>query len=93
LAAMRTPPAAKAPFAVYNLGAGRPIKLNRFIELIETAAGKAAIRELKPMQAGDMQATYADTTAARTAFGYEPKIPLEEGINELVAWVRSYYRL
>ncbi len=92
-AALHTPPPKANPFAVYNLGAGKPVQLNHFIDLIEKAAGKPAIRQLKPMQPGDMQATYADTTAARLAFGYEPIMPLATGVAELVAWVKSYYKL
>lgn len=92
LAALHTPPPKDRPFAVYNLGAGQPVALNHFIELIEARVGKPASRVLKPMQPGDMQATFADTSAAKSAFGYEPKMPLEIGIAELVAWVKSYYK-
>jgi UDP-glucuronate 4-epimerase len=93
LAALHQPPPADKPFAAYNLGAGKPIALNDFIDLIEKAAGKAALRQLKAMQPGDMQATFAEITAARAAFGYEPKMPIASGVNELVAWVKSYYGL
>ncbi len=92
LAALRTPPPKEKPFAVYNLGAGQPVKLNGFINLIEQALGTTAIRALQPMQPGDMQATFADISAANAAFGYEPKMPLKTGIAELVAWVKSYYK-
>ena len=91
LGALNVPPPKDKPFAVYNLGAGSPVALNYFIELIEKMAGKPATRVLKPMQPGDMRATFADTSLARAAFGYEPKMPLETGIAELVAWVKSYY--
>jgi UDP-glucuronate 4-epimerase len=92
-AALHQPPPAEKPFAAYNLGAGKPIALNDFIDLIEKAAGKTALRELKSMQPGDMQATFAEIAAARAAFGYEPKMPIASGVNELVAWVKSYYGL
>ena len=92
LGALNTPPSKSQPFAVFNLGAGRPVALNHFIEQIENAIGQPAVRILKPMQLGDMQATFADTSAANAAFGYEPKMPLETGIAELVAWVKSYYK-
>ncbi len=92
LGALNTPPPKDAPFAVYNLGAGKPVELNYFIDLIEKMVGQPAIRVLKPMQPGDMQATFADTSAAKAAFGYEPKMPLDIGIAELVAWVKSYYK-
>lgn len=92
LGALRTPPPKENPFSVYNLGAGRPVELNHFIDLIEKAIGQPAVRILKSMQPGDMRATFADTSAAKAAFGYEPKMPLEMGIAELVAWVKSYYK-
>ena len=92
LAALDMPPPKEKPFAVYNLGAGRPVELNHFIALIEKMLDKPAIRVLKPMQPGDMRQTFADTSAARAAFGYEPKMPLEMGTAELVAWVKSYYK-
>ena len=92
LGALRTPPPMEKPFAVYNLGAGRPVALNQFIDLIEKALGQSAVRKLKLMQPGDMRATFADTSAAKAAFGYEPIMPLEAGIAELVAWVKSYYK-
>jgi UDP-glucuronate 4-epimerase len=90
IASLLMPP--RDAFAAYNLGAGRPVELNRFIALIEAAAGKPAQRVLKGMQAGDMQATYADTRRAHEHFGYAPSKPLEEAVIELVAWARSYYR-
>ncbi len=92
LGALHTPPAKDKPFAVFNLGAGRPVALNHFIDLIEKAVGQPAVRILKSMQPGDMRATFANTSAAMAAFGYEPKMPLEVGIAELVAWVKSYYK-
>jgi len=92
LGALNAPPPKEKPFAVYNLGAGLPVALNHFIELIEKMAGKPAIRVLKPMQPGDMRATFADTSLARASFGYEPKMPLDIGVAELVAWVKSYYK-
>ncbi len=92
LGALNTPPPKDKPFAVYNLGAGLPVELNHFIELIEKKLGAPAVRVPKPMQPGDMRATFADTSLAKAAFGYEPKMPLEIGISELVAWVKSYYK-
>lgn len=99
LGALKRPPKAgenpesPAAYAVYNLGAGQPVILNEFIETIARIANRPVIRQDKGMQAGDMQATFADTSAARLAFGYEPRVALEQGITQLVAWLRSYYRL
>lgn len=99
LGALTTPPRSGqnresgAPYAVYNLGAGRPVVLNDFIESISHIAGVAVIRQDKGMQPGDMQATFADTAAASAAFGYEPQVGLEQGITQLVHWLKSYYQL
>lgn len=83
----------RSNFAVYNLGASKPVELNHFIELIEKSAGRAAQKVLKGMQAGDMQATYADTQLAEQDFGYRPQKSLAEAVEELVAWARSYYQI
>lgn len=94
LGALDAPPAGKpgtTPFQVYNLGAGRPVELPRFIAAIEAAVGRPAIREPKPMQPGDMYATYADTRAAQARFGYAPKVGIEQGVPELVRWCAEYY--
>lgn len=99
LGALKAPPMpgtnteSSAPYAVYNLGAGKPVLLNDFIETIGRIADRRVLRHDKGMQAGDMQATFADTSAARAAFGYEPQVALEQGITQLVAWLKSYYRL
>jgi UDP-glucuronate 4-epimerase len=79
-----------APYRVYNLGRGEPVDLLRFIELIEIAAGRPALREYREMQAGDMLETFADIAAARAAFGYQPGISIEDGVPPLVEWCREY---
>ena len=93
LGALDTPPAAvdgNAPYRVCNLGRGEPVDLLRFIELIETAAGRKAEREYKGMQSGDMLETFADVGAARAAFGYQPQMSIEDGVPPLVEWCREY---
>jgi UDP-glucuronate 4-epimerase len=79
-----------APYRVFNLGRGEPVDLLRFIELIEIAAGRPALREYRDMQAGDMLETFADISAARAAFGYQPRISIEDGVPALVEWCRQY---
>ena len=83
----------EAAYAVYNLGAGQPVVLNEFIETMARIAERPVIRQNKGMQAGDMQATFADTSAAKAAFGYEPQVALEQGLTQLVRWLKSYYQL
>lgn len=83
-------PPAGAGVSTYNLGAGRPVELERFVAAIERAVGKPAQRVLLPMQPGDVPITYADTTAAKRDFGFEPRVGVEEGVARFVAWRREY---
>jgi UDP-glucuronate 4-epimerase len=80
-----------APYRLYNIGNHEPVELMTFIETIERAAGKPAVKNFLPMQAGDVVATYADVAALKQAVGFEPKTPLAEGIEKFVTWYRAYY--
>ncbi|MDP1620288.1 MAG: NAD-dependent epimerase, partial [bacterium] len=86
------PSTSYAPYRLYNIGNHEPIELMTFIETIERAAGKPAMKNFLPMQAGDVVATYADVAALKEAVGFEPKTPLAEGIEKFVAWYRDYYQ-
>jgi UDP-glucuronate 4-epimerase len=77
------------PFEVFNLGESRAVSLARLIELIEQALGKKARIERLPWQPGDVSLTHADVSKARRALGYEPAIPIEEGVRRFVAWYRE----
>lgn len=83
-------PAGEAPHRIYNIGNNRPVKLMRFIEILEQAIGKTAIKELAPMQPGDVYATAADITAIATDYGYAPKTALEVGIPRFIEWFRGW---
>ena len=87
------PAASYAPYRVYNIGNNRPEKLLRYIEVLEQCLGVKAYLELLPMQAGDVQATMADTGALEAAVGYRPSTPIETGIARFVEWYRDYYRV
>ncbi len=76
---------------VVNLGNHRPVRLERFIEVLEQALGVKARRNPLPMQPGDVPRTYADVSRARELLGWEPVVPIEEGIPRFVAWYREYY--
>ena len=90
LAALDRPPTPDQDHhRVYNLGNDRPEKLMTMIELLEKELGIVAEKEMLGMQDGDVKRTWADITRARNELGYQPKIPLEEGIRRYVAWRRG----
>jgi UDP-glucuronate 4-epimerase len=74
---------------IYNLGGAEAIPLMSFIKAIEKEAGKKAKKVMLPMQSGDMKETVADWSKAHKDLGFTPKMPLEEGIAEFVAWFRE----
>ena len=81
-----------ARYAIYNIGNHQPVALLEYIATLERALGKKAKLEMKPMQPGDVKATYADTSALAKAVGFAPSTPLETGIPRLAEWFKSYYR-
>jgi UDP-glucuronate 4-epimerase len=93
LAAVAHKPSGKPPHAVYNLGNHKSEKLTDFIATIETALGRKAEYRFEPMQAGDVEKTYADIDASRRDLGFEPRVPISEGIPRFVKWYQDYYRL
>ena len=84
-------PATEQPLhRVYNIGNNRPVKLARFITIIEEAVGKKAERIFMPMQSGDVRATCANIDALQRDYGYAPTTKLEQGIPRFVAWYRGW---
>jgi len=82
-----------APYAIYNIGNHTPVGLLDYIAALERALGAKAKLEMKPMQPGDVKATYADTRALAKAVGFAPSTPLESGLARFAEWFRSYYRV
>jgi UDP-glucuronate 4-epimerase len=80
-----------APFRIYNIGNHEPVELMTFIETIEKAVGRQAVKNMLPMQPGDVHATYADIDALRDAVGFAPSTPLAVGIGRFVEWYKVYY--
>jgi UDP-glucuronate 4-epimerase len=78
------------PHAIYNLGNNRAEPLGRLIDLIEQASGRAAIRDLQPMQPGDVPTTYADIVDAARDLGFAPATTIEAGVPRFVDWYRAY---
>jgi UDP-glucuronate 4-epimerase len=79
-----------APHALYNLGNHRAEPLGRLIDLVEAACGVPAIRDLQPMQPGDVPATYADITDAARDLGFAPATGIDIGVPKFVRWYRDY---
>ncbi|MDP1669807.1 NAD-dependent epimerase/dehydratase family protein [Phaeovulum sp.] len=78
-----------APWRVVNIGNSEKVRLTDFIEAIEAATGRKATRNLMPMQAGDVPATWADCTLLARLTGYKPQTDMREGVARFVAWWRG----
>jgi UDP-glucuronate 4-epimerase len=84
-----TPPTEN--YRLYNIGNSQPEQLLTFVETLEKYLGKTAIKNLLPMQAGDVQDTYADMDGMKRDFNYSPKTSLDEGLEKFVQWYKSFY--
>ena len=80
-----------APFRIVNIGNSNSVQLTDFIEAIEAATGKQAKRNLMPMQAGDVPATWADASLLKELTGYSPKTTVTDGVKNFVDWYRDFY--
>lgn len=85
------PAISNAPFRIYNIGNSAPVRLADFISAIEAALGKRAVKELLPLQPGDVPDTFADVSGLASAVGYAPTTSVADGVTKLVAWYRAYY--
>ena len=82
-----------APYRIYNIGNSSPVKLMRYIEVLEQCLEKKAQCEMLPMQAGDVPATNADVSRLERDAGYRPGTPVEVGVQRFVEWYRKYYKV
>ncbi len=87
----RPPKAGDGRHRLYNLGNHKPEDLLYFIEVLERACGREAVKEFAEMQPGDVEATYADITESQRDLGFEPRMTIEEGLPRFVAWYREYH--
>jgi len=85
------PASSYAPWRVFNIGNSQPVKLMRYIEILEECLERKARLDLQPMQAGDVPSTAADTAELERATGYRPKTPVEVGVRRFAEWYLSYY--
>jgi UDP-glucuronate 4-epimerase len=77
------------PFEIFNLGNSHPVKLRELLDLLEKATGKKATLEQKPLQPGDVPLTWADISKAGRLLSYQARMPLNEGLEQFVAWYRA----
>ncbi|MCG2643485.1 MULTISPECIES: NAD-dependent epimerase [Bradyrhizobium] len=87
------PAAANAPSRVYNVGNHRPEELMHVVGLLERELGRTAIKELLPMQAGDVVETFADVEDLMRDTGFAPSTPIERGVHNFVTWYRDHYKV
>lgn len=87
------PGTSRAPWRVYNIGNNNPVELVDFISALEKSLGKTAIKELLPLQAGDVPDTYANVDDLVEQFHYKPATTVGAGIDRFVTWYREYFKV
>jgi UDP-glucuronate 4-epimerase len=85
------PSTSNAPFRIFNIGNNAPVKLSAYISAIELATGRPAIKNLLPLQPGDVPDTFADVSELVKAVDYKPATPVGDGVKAFVDWYRGYY--
>jgi UDP-glucuronate 4-epimerase len=84
------PATSNAPYRIYNIGNNNPVEVSRVVELLENELGRKALKEMAPMQPGDVPATYADVDDLMRDIGFRPETPIEEGVRRFATWFRGY---
>ena len=82
-----------APYKVYNIGNNKPVKLERFISVLEEKIGKKANKVYMDMQPGDVLKTYADVSELEKDIGFKPGTSIEDGLGKFVEWYKSYFKI
>jgi len=90
-AAQPDPSTSSAPWRLFNIGNSTPVPLLEFIDTMERALGVTAVREMLPLQPGDVLATHADTSALDAWVGFSPATSLADGIQRFTDWFRPRY--
>jgi len=80
-----------APFEIYNIGNQQVVNLMDFIGILEKKIGKKAIKNMMPMQPGDVRLTHADTDKLTNITGFSPDTKIADGIEKFVAWYKAFY--
>ena len=86
------PGTSNCPWRVYNIGNNNPVKLMDYIEALEESIGLKAIKNLLPLQPGDVESTYADVSDLINDFDYKPAMPVKDGVAKFVDWYKDYYK-
>ena len=87
------PSTSSAPYKIYNIGNNDPVKLMDFITAIENALGKKIQKNMMPLQAGDVPATYANVDDLVQNLDYQPSTPVQKGIDNFVSWYRAFFKV
>lgn len=85
------PATSSAPYRIYNIGNNTPVALMDLIACIEKSLGRTARKNFLPAQPGDMAATYANVDALIADIGFRPATPIQTGIDNFVAWYKTFY--
>jgi UDP-glucuronate 4-epimerase len=80
-------------YKLYNIGNNTPVKILDFIEAIENEVGMKSEYNMLPMQAGDVEQTWADVSLLKTDYGYNSTIKINEGVKRFVRWYKEYYEI
>jgi UDP-glucuronate 4-epimerase len=87
------PASSAAPWKIYNIGNNNPEELMHVVSLLEKEFGRTALKEMLPMQPGDVPATYADVEDLMRDVGFRPATKIEDGIARFAKWYRDYHKL
>jgi UDP-glucuronate 4-epimerase len=86
------PARSSAPYRIVNIGNSKPVKLIDYIEAAEEALGKKAIKNMMPMQLGDVPATHADVTDLIEDYDYRPAVEVKQGVKNFIDWYLAFYK-
>jgi UDP-glucuronate 4-epimerase len=85
------PATSNASWRIFNIGNNDPVQLTEYVDALEVALGRTAIREYLPLQPGDVPDTFADVSELQRVVGYKPATPAREGVLRFIEWYHDYY--
>lgn len=85
------PATSLAPYRIFNIGNNDPVELLDVVSVLEAALGRSAVKQLAPLQVGDVPETYADVTALAAEVDFRPATPIADGVRHFVDWYRGHY--